>query len=335
MVIQNIKTKQIFKWLFIIILLVTLLKVLLLPRVKAADSVFQVDIRETLTVEVTTPNTWASATPDSSGTFLQNTVGLTVSSNNTTGFTAMMHASSTSLTNVTDSSKTIAPLPSTTQKSSFQNNKWGYSLDATTTLNNLTYNENNAGNNNSYYHPIVDSTSTPISILTGTGASSSSRNIYFGAKADLATASGTYTNTIVLSVVTGTVDTGNTSGTNPTIPSNPATPADDTNPNGASVTSSGVGSSPNVTRTTVYTTVASTSTTTAKATEISTGDNTAYYASPHGVTTANTPTAAKTVTEGTPLATGLAVTSAIAAITGIASFAIAKHREGEEDKDEY
>lgn len=327
MVIQKAKVKIISVLLATGTTALTPLGLLLFPQVKATNSTFQVNVQEALTVDVVTPNTWASTTPSSSGTFLRNTVGLTVTSNNSTGFTAMMYASNTSLSNTSDSTKTISPLANSTQKSNFPNNAWGYSLDATMTLNNKTYNETNAGYDSSYYHPIVDSTSTPISILTGSGATSGTRNIYFGAKANLATASGTYTDTIILSVITGSVDTGNTGGTTPTTPTNPVTPEDDTNPSGASVVTTGSG--PSATSATVYTTVSAATTTTTTRTEVSSGDNRASYANAQGVTTTSK------VNEGTPLATGLAVTSAVAAATGVIFFVVAKRREDEEDKDEY
>lgn len=294
------------------------------------NTIFEIDVSEALSVSIVTPATWASGAPTaSSAVFLRNTVTLEVASNNSTGFTAMMYAVNTALTNTSKSTATIPTLGTTSTgcssytsgvvKSSFPSNCWGYSLDATTQLNNKDYNETDGGNSNSYYHPLVDGSATPISILTGTGASAATRKIYLGAKADNTQASGTYIGTIVISVVTGTVDTGNTGGTNPTNPTEPAKPQDTSGTNPA------VSYDPYNNRT-IYTSTSTSASTNTTTTEISTGDTTAAYSDPAGVTTIN---------EGTPMATGLAVTSVIAAATGFFFLIAAKRRREEEEDQEY
>ena len=82
--------------------------------------------------------------------------------------------------------------------------------------------------------------------------------------------------------------------------------------------------------TTSYTTVAHSGSTTTTTTEVSGGDNRSGYVAPQGVTSTTT----TNIGEGTPLATGLVITSTVAAASGIAFFIIAKRRKDDEDEEE-
>lgn len=293
---------------------------------------FQVNVRETLSVSLTTPDVWASGTPTANADsgFLRNTVSLNVTSNNATGFTASMYADTsdsthTSLVNTIDSTETLPTMTTSQQKSAFTANYWGYSLDATGTnvYNNKTYNETDAGNNSSEYHPLTTS-SSPETILTGTGSTTGSRQIYFGAKADSTQAAGTYTGSVVISVVTGEVKDGNT-GNEPTVPDNPVTPTDDTPDDNTATYISQVGSN----GVTVYTTRSSNvaQETETVATQITDGDVTSSY--PLGVKE----NVSTSISSGSSLATGLAVTATTAAATGLIFFIIAKRREDDDEEE--
>ena len=307
------------------------------------NTTFQVNVKETLSVSVTTPTEWASGTPtydSTSGTwstdFLRNKVTVDVTANNQIGFTASMYASnSTSLTNTAKSTATLPTLSSSTTRDAFPVNHWGYSLDAASMGGN-NYGETDAGNGSSNYFPLVSTSATPITIMNGT--STGTRNVYFGAKADLAQASGTYAGTVVISVVTGTIN----ENTNPITPTNPATPETDTNQqdNQATYTgSTGTGATTGggTNGTTVYTrrysSPAVDPTTNTTATEVSEGDNTAAY--PLGVTeTTSSYVADNIVSGGNPLATVLATTAAASAVGGGFFFILAKRKKDDEEEDE-
>ena len=287
----------------------------------ADTTTFQVNVRETLSVSLTTPNTWASGTPTASSAsdFLRNTVSLNVTSNNATGFTASMYADSTSLVNTLDSTKTLPTMASSQQKSAFTANYWGYSLDAsgTNVYNNKTYNETDAGYDSSYYHPLTTS-SSPQTILTGT--TTGSRQIYFGAKADSTQAAGTYAGSVVISVVTGTINDGSSSS--PTVPDDPVTPENDnSDDNDATYVPQDGGNG-----VTVYTTRSSDSTTSTVTTQVTEGNVTSSY--PLGVKE----NVSTSISNGSSLATGLAATATTAAAAGIVFFIIAKRREDDEEE---
>lgn len=302
-------------------------------RVSADTSTtFQVNVQESLTVSLDVPSTPATD-GGTLGTFMRNTIGLEVTSNNTTGFTATMYANDTALTNSSNSSFTIPTLGTASTgcssyttgvvKSSFPANCWGYSLDTTGdnpttptyTYNAKIYNETNAGNNDSYYHPIPTS-SAPATVLTGTGASTATREIYFGTKSDVTQASGTYTGTVIFGVVTGTVNANNDSSSAVTPPSNPATNSD------TSVNTATYDSTNN--RTVYYTTSGNTTTTT-----VSAGDTTDAYADAAGVTE-NT---SVNIASSAPVAAGLIVAGGVALTSAAVLFALAK-RDNDDDEEE-
>lgn len=287
------------------------------------DINFNVNVVESLSVTITTPETWASGNVN---TFLRNKVNLTVSTSNSGGYTASMHSvDSTNLSD--DSDHTIPTLSSSSVRSSFPVNKWGYSLGTANST--ITAAETDAGNTSATYAAMTTSTSAPSMIRqTSSAVSNESTDIYFGAKADVTQAAGTYSGDVVISVVTGDI-----SGGNPVTPTNPAVYTDDTTPNNntatyvssknvsvASNTSTGTGSG--------YSGSGSTGdTTTVRTAEIIEGN----YTAPLGVTT--TTTATNVVSNNNALATGLAVTATVAATSGIIFF-IAGKRDDDDDEEE-
>ncbi len=272
------------------------------------DTDFSVNVGEVLSVSITTPTAWASGNID---TFLRNDVHIDVVTNNANGFTASMttKTNDTSLINTSKSTVTLPTLSSSFTRGNFPANYWGYSLDDTT-----------EGSSASTYSALVGAGSTPITILSSNSASSGSKDFYFGAKANVTQASGTYSGTVVISVVTGVID----NNTNPITPTNPDTP----NPTPNTPTY-------NPSRGTTTYTYGSTNTsagTTTTTTEVSSGDQRSVYEGytpPQGVThgtTSRTPSL-------NGLATGLAIASSVAMTSG-AFFLFAARREEDDDEDE-
>lgn len=304
------------------------------------DANFQVNVKETLSVSITRPSSPASGGVDE---FLRNDFLISVVNNNTAGFTASMYAdiadNNISLTNTTLSTAKLPTLASSSTRSAFPANYWGYSLGEYTlngtvqnsyTLNSHSYGETAAGNNSGNYYPMTNSSASPITIIDGatTPKTTGSQNIYFGAKGNASTASGTYTGTVIVSVVSGVIDNNN-----PITPTNPDTPADDTpNNNTATYTGStgtgatqGVGSTSGAVGTTVYTTTSGNTTTT----EVSAGDNRSAYASPQGERYETF----SSIADGSLPITGLIMASSVAAVTGLTFFVLA-YRDDDDDEDE-
>ncbi len=290
------------------------------------NTTFQVNVKDSLTVSITTPSTWASGDVN---TLLRNKVNVSVSSNATNGFTASMttQTADTNLVHVADKG-TIPTLASSSTKSAFPVNYWGYSLDDT-----------DAGNDSSTYSALVGASSTPITLISNAESSTiNSRDIFFGAKADATKASGTYVSTVVISVVTGTIEEDSTDPDyNPTTPENPATPVVTPETPVYSGTGTTTGGTTNGVTTYTYrrTSGSGSSATTTTTTQVSDGDNrNAYvgYTAPQGVTTRQSTT--ENVSEGSSLATGLAVTSAVAATSGIIFFILAKRKDDDDDEEE-
>ena len=298
------------------------------------NTTFQVNVVESLSVAITTPTEGDSG---GIGTFLRNAVGLEVSANSGNGFTASMYSKgSTNLTNTTSgNSETLPTLSNSTTRGAFPANYWGYSLgeykldgasQGTYTLNGHTYGETEPGNGNSNYYPLVSTSASPITIMDGATGSkkTGSQNIYFGAKGGVSQASGTYEGTVVISVITGAVS----EPTNPATPVNPATDNTSTaNPTYAETYGPSGNQGWTTYTTTSSDTTAGTNTTT---TEISDGDTRSSYQAPAGVIE-NT---YSNISNSTPLATGLAVTAAVAASSGYMFFIAANRRERDEDEEE-
>lgn len=262
-------------------------------------------------LEVTIADEDLSGTADT-GEFLRLSVAVFAATNNPAGFVIYMNTktTNTSLVNTT-SSDTIPKLQSASWSRSggFENitNKWAYSLD----------DDSETGT----YYPIVGSNETPILVAsqsTGSNQGDSS-DVYFGAMIDSTKDSGTYTNTVVFTIISGTS----------TIPSGGNPDPDPTGPQDTSDDDPVVAYDPSGDHT-VYT---DTTNRGERYSEISTGDNRSTYPNvaevtftpPQGVTTY--------ITEGTPLTTGLAVTAATAAVSGVI-FLIATRRRDDEDEEE-
>ena len=273
-----------------------------------ANTNFQVNVLESLTVSVTTPTTWASGDMDE---FLRNPVSVSVTTNNSNGFIATMTAktTNTALVNTSNSSYTLPTLTTSSTRSAFPANYWGYS-----------FNDTVAGSGTSTYNAMVASNATPITVLQSSTATTGNRDFYFGAKGNASLPAGTYTGIVVINVVSGT-----TGSSNPVTPTNPATPNPSSNT--AVYHSSPTGGSTN--GTTTYTQRSTTSGNTTTTTEVTDGNNVAMYTAPQGVMS-NT---LSNVSTNSTIATGLALAATVAAASGM-FMTIAARREGEDDEDE-
>lgn len=296
-----------------------------------ASTTFQVNVAGTLSVSVTTPDNWASGDVD---TFLRNTVNLSVATNDASGFTASMYSDTTTdLTNIYKQSVTLPTLASSTTRSAFPTNHWGYSLK-NGPYNSQTYGETDAGNNSSNYYPLVATSASPITILqANAGTATGEQSIYFGAKANTSQAAGTYTGTVLISVVTGVVNnTSGDPGYNPITPVDPATNNDTTVDTPTYTPDTNYPTDTTRGRTVYYTTSSTTidgGSGTTTTTEVTTGDVRSSYSDPAGVTTRTTSNI-----NDSSLALGLATTASVAAASGIFFFILAKRREEDEDDEE-
>ena len=290
---------------------------------ETADTTFEVDVVESLSVSITTPQTWASG---NAGTFLRNTVELDVSTNDANGFTASMYASGdTALTNTADSNYRLDTLNQSYQRSNFPANYWGYSLGVDS-LNGQNYGETNEGSADSYYYPLVNTSAAPITVLSSNVAADATQNVYFGAKADISKASGTYAGTVVISVVSGVsgVSGVSDSSTNPIASLNPAAPSDD-------VANNTTATYDQANDRTVYTATTTngtgTSATQTTPTQAMDDDLTAAYTSPQGVTTSNNLNSNNSSANTAMLAAGLVAASTVATASGVSLVVMAKRRD--------
>ena len=285
-----------------------------LPTALATDTTFRVNVQEVLSVSISTPSTWASGDIN---TFLRNTVNLDVTSNNPEGFTASMLATNTNLKHSTKTNTTLPTLEENTTCSSaacteFPANHWGYSL--------------NDNFNTGTYSPIIDTSNshTPISIISradsqGTnGSPVTSKDVYFGSKANMNTTSGTYSGTVIFYIVSGAISED--SNNNPTVPDNPAEDV-------TGSTDPVYNQNSNRTVRTITNTTDGTTTTT---TTISEGDARSSYSNPAGVTSSNT----SNIYDGSMLTTALAVTASVAAASGVFFFVLAKRKKDDEEEEE-
>ncbi len=301
---------------------------------ETSNTSFQVNVRDSISVAVTAP---VSGATGNAGDFLRNTVNIAVNTNVSNGFTASMYSrDNTNLIHtMLGTSYYIPTMSSSIRRYGFGVNSWGYSLKSAS-LDGKTYGETDAGNNNSYYYPLTDSTTAPIKVLVANaGTKSQTQSIYFGAKAGEDKPAGTYSNTVVISVVTGTIDSG-TNPTNPITPTNPVTPGTDPNPNDTNpvytgsntTTGTGLSGSNGTTVRTVRVTNSDTTTTT---TEVSAGDNTGSYAPAQGVSV----TTQSNIVEGdSSLPIGLAATSVATATAGLIFFILAKRDEDDDEEED-
>ena len=278
--------------------------------IQQQDMGFEVDISETLSINITTPSNWASG---SAGTFLRNKVTIDIISNNAQGFTASMIASDTNAELKHSSKNTsISTLNSGTSYTctnnttcpEFPNNKWGYTVDD--------------GVNSNVYYPMVGSSNSPISLISNAESTQqspvTSRDIYFGARSDISQTSGTYSGTVIFYVVSGAVVTEQEQEQEQETPSNspevtPAMTTDD-------IVSY---SSPTTTNDTVSTATSTTTT--------SHGSTLDSYQEPAGVTSSSD------IHDGSILSTALAITASVATISGITLFVIAKNKKDDDEEE--
>ena len=266
----------------------------------------EVNITEVLSVSVATPSTWASGDVDinNGSDLLRNKIVLNVTSNNVAGFTASMASKTTTdLVNLTKSTATIPTLASATTAAAFPVNYWGYSIDDT-----------DAGSDSANYAALQTSA---ITLASPTAPATYSQDIFFGARADATKDSGTYANTVVISVVSGVITTPS-DPVNPSEPSTPATPSEPTT-NQNQVPNNNL----------AYLDGSESESDSDDLTEnnITAGDVSSSYAEPQGVTTTN-------IGAGSPLATGLAVTAGVAATSGVFFFVLARRKKEEEEEEE-
>ena len=310
-------------------------------KTASAENVnFTVNIAESLAVSLTKPIDDVANNTGDPGDFLRNSVQLSVFSNTSSGsaagYTATMYGegSSTDLVHSNNNylktinggvDVTVPTLSSSSTRGSFPAGRWGYSLEGSYTGDAGTYNETIAGNNSSNYYAMTNS-SSPITVLKSATAGSGTRNICFGAKASPSNPSGTYAGTVIINVVTGTID----ETTNPAIPTNPAVdqPTTPSNPIAYNYDSAN--------NRTVYTSVSTTTGTAPNpdtettTTIVSSGDTTATYSNPLG----ETERTVASVSTGSPLALGLAAAAGIAATSGIFFLILAKRRDDDDEEEE-
>lgn len=298
---------------------------------------FQVNVQDSLAVSITSMVSGATGNVNE---FLRNQIDVSVNSNVDNGFTASMYSKDT--TNLTHtmlgSSYYIPSMSSSTSRSSFPTNTWGYSLKSAS-LDGKTYGETDAGNNSSTYYPLTTSEASPIKIMSAAaGTKTGSQSVYFGAKANIDKPSGTYSNTVIISVVTGAID----STTNPITPTNPVTPDTDPTPNdsvavytGANTTTgTGISGSNGTTvyTTTSYTPSAAAPITKETTTQVSAGDHRSSYAPAQGVSVTSQ---SDIVEGGSGLPVALAATAVTAATAGVVFFLLAKRDEDDDEEAEY
>lgn len=272
----------------------------------SAETTFQVNVQEVLSVAITTPSSWDSGDVNE---FLCNPVSINVMSNNIYGFTASMISSDANarLYHSSKSSEFIPTLTATTARNSLEN-QWGFATDHNTT--------SNCDGANSF-QGVASSGTTPNTLIARSDSSSyHSVNVYFGSKATIGKASGTYSGTVIFYVVSGLEsETTNNNETTPTVPANPATDvASGTTVTDASnqrvvstVVTGGQNNEPTTTTTTV-----------------------SEYVAPQGVTDSTS----SNIYDGSILNTALAVTASVAAASGLTFFILAKRKKDDDDEEE-
>lgn len=309
---------------------------------------FEVNVKEVLQVAVTTPTGWNSANnngavnyncTDAAATcaLLRNKYTIGVVSNNVSGFTISMTSGDSSTDGTalkneyTESSSTIPTLTSSKTAEAMLNaggSSWGFSLDdADTASASATY-SGIAAYGATSPNLICKQTKAPANLESG-DTDCSTKSVYFGATSDGSIDSGTYSGSVIISVVSGvSADGSNTNPTNP-VDNNPATPDDTstTNPNKSYTQNGGNTTTGYTTYTQTTTSGSGSSAASTTTTTVSKGDNTTAYAAVQGVTNSN-------IGEGTPLATGLAVTAAIAAASGTVFFILAKRQKDDNEEEE-
>lgn len=286
---------------------------------------FRVNVSESLSVSITAPTTPANGNVD---TFLRNKYTLSITSNNTNGFTASMYAvGNTNLTNTALNDQSIPTLENSSTRRNFPANFWGYSL-GTEELGGINYNETDSGNSNSHYYPLVSTSASPITVLSQNNGGSGSQDIYFGAKADTSKAAGNYSSIVVISVVSGVIDT-----TNPITPNNPVGPNPESDNEVAKYSPAPSGDSGSGVTTYTYRRSNASAGTITTTTQVSDGDNRDSYSGytpPQGVSERTI----SNINNDPSLAIGLATTATVAASAGVFFFILAKRREDDEENED-
>ena len=162
--------------------------------VQAEESGSTANLNVESAVAITLPDTVAiDVTPTPDGTFSSSNVKLSVSTNNNSGYALYfattgddnhMHSQNQATT------ETIAPVSGSVTQATFANNTWGYNLRAAS--------EGDA-NADTRYQAVPESGGTALK--TTSAPSNDSYNLTFGAKVNTSLPSGTYTNTVAVSVV--------------------------------------------------------------------------------------------------------------------------------------
>ena len=162
--------------------------------VQAEESGSTANLNVESAVAITLPDTVAiDVTPTPDGTFSSSNVNLSVSTNNNSGYALSlattgndnhMHSKNQATT------ETIAPVSGSVTQAKFANNTWGYNLRAAS--------EGDA-NASTEYQAVPESDDTALK--TTSAPSNDSYNLTFGAKVNTSIPSGTYTNTVAVSVV--------------------------------------------------------------------------------------------------------------------------------------
>ena len=162
--------------------------------VQAEESGSTANLNVESAVAITLPDTVAiDVTPTPDGTFSSSNVNLSVSTNNNSGYALYfattgddnhMHSQNQATT------ETIAPVSGSVTQATFANNTWGYNLRAAS--------EGDA-NASTQYQAVP--TSGDTALKTTSAPSNDSYNLTFGAKVNTSIPSGTYTNTVAVSVV--------------------------------------------------------------------------------------------------------------------------------------
>lgn len=168
---------------------------MLFPAIPTAVQAEEGNTTTTLSVEpaiaISLPNTIAfDLTPSADGVFASSTASLAVSTNNETGYS--LYFSTTNTDNSLHSqnpatTETIAAVSGSTTEENFENNTWGYNLSLASAGDATTYE--------------AVPTSSETALLTTEAPSNDNYNLTFGAKVSTAMPSGTYTNTVAVSVV--------------------------------------------------------------------------------------------------------------------------------------
>lgn len=320
------KASKVIPSIIVICILAALANVNLSPAFAANPSpqnaVFEVSVNESLSVSITTPEDWAKG---DAGDLLRNKITLNVHSNNANGFTASM-ATNTNNTDLvhttvatTTGNTTIPTLSSNwTRSNTGVSDFWGYSL--------------NDAEETGTYSPLVGSDGSPITLISRSesidpASPITSRDIYFGAKASANKVAGTYSNTVVISVVSGitTPDDPTDPNNNPVIPHDPVTPT--SNP-GATDPAANPSYSTTYDRT-AYTSTSSDGTSTTTTTTISEGNAVGSYANPHGIKRSGD----ADIAGNAGLTAALAVATVVAAGTGTFFFILAKRKKDDDEEE--